>query len=165
MKYLAGLFVCLFLIFAVGGQVSAQAQMTSVGTNYGTNTTKVFPLDQDHWVGTQEITGIRLDDSGKGPFHMMTTHIVLIMYGDKSGVRLHGYSTFVDKDGDKMMAELQEASLTSPKGKGKVLGGTGKFAGIEGTVDYEVSSPKEFPEGTGRTICREVWKLTLKAPL
>jgi hypothetical protein len=32
-------------------------------------------------------------------------------------------------------------------------------------VDYEVSNPKGFPEGTDRTICREVWKLTLKAPL
>ena len=165
MKYFAGSLVCLVLIFALGGQLSAQTQMTSVGTNYGTNTTKVSPLDQDHWVATQEITGMRLDDSGKGPFHQMTTHIVLILYGDKSGVRLHGYSTFVDKDGDKMMAELWEASLTSPKGKGKVLGGTGKFAGIEGTVEYEVSNTKGFPEGTGRTICREVWKLTLKAPL
>lgn len=165
MKYFAGSLVCLVLIFTMGGQVSAQTQVTSVGTNYGSNVTRVSPLDQDHWVATQEITGIRLDDSGKGPFHQMTTHIVLILYGDKSGVRLHGYSTFMDKDGDKVMGELWEASLTSPKGKGKVLGGTGKFAGIEGTVDYEVSNPKGFPQETGRTICREVWKLTLKAPL
>ena len=95
----------------------------------------------------------------------MTTHVMLILSGDKSGVRLHGYSTFMDKDGDKMMAELWEASLASPKGMGKVLGGTGKFASIEGTVDYEVSDPKGFPEGIDRTICREVWKLVLKPPL
>jgi len=164
MKYLT-IALVIFAVLAAVGQAVAQTQMTSVGTNYGSNVTKIFPIDQDHWVGTQEITGIRLDDSGKGPFHQMTTHIVLILYGDKSGVRLHGYSTFMDKDGDKIMADLSEASLTSPKGKGKVLGGTGKFAGIEGTVDYEVSNPKGFPEGTDRTICREVWKLTLKAPL
>jgi hypothetical protein len=164
MKYLT-IALVIFAVLAAGGQAVAQTQMTSVGTNYGSNVTKISPIDQDHWVGTQEITGIRLDDSGKGPFHLMTTHIVLILYGDKSGVRLHGYSTFMDKDGDKVMADLSEASLTSPKGKGKVLGGTGKFAGIEGTVDYEVSNPKGFPEGTDRTICREVWKLTLKTPL
>ncbi len=164
MKYLTIVSV-IAAILATGGQAVAQTQMTSVGTNYGSNVTKISPIDQDHWVGTQEITGIRLEDSGKGPFHLMTTHIVLILYGDKSGVRLHGYSTFMDKDGDKVMAELSEASLTSPKGKGKVLGGTGKFAGIEGTCEYEVSNPKGFPEGTGRTICREVWKLTLKTPL
>ena len=164
MKYLT-IALVIFAVLAAVGQAVAQTQMTSVGTNYGSNVTKIFPIDQDHWVGTQEITGIRLDDSGKGPFHQMTTHIVLILYGDKSGVRLHGYSTFMDKDGDKIMADLSEASLTSPKGKGKVLGGTGKFAGIEGTVDYEVSNPKGFPEGTDRTICREVWKLTLKVPL
>ena len=164
MKYLT-IALVIFAVLAAVGQAVAQTQMTSVGTNYGLNVTKIFPIDQDHWVGTQEITGIRLDDSGKGPFHQMTTHIVLILYGDKSGVRLHGYSTFMDKDGDKIMADLSEASLTSPKGKGKVLGGTGKFAGIEGTVDYEVSNPKGFPEGTDRTICREVWKFTLKTPL
>ena len=165
MKNLLVSVLCLAMALSLGGQVFAQTQMTSVGINYGSNVTRIFPIDQDHWAGTQEITGIRLDDSGKGPFHQMTTHIVLILYGDKSGVRLHGYSTFMDKDGDKFMAELWEASMTSPKGKGKVLGGTGKFAGIEGTVDYEVSNPKGFPEGTDRTICREVWKLTLKAPL
>ena len=164
MKYLT-IALVIFAVLAAGGQAVAQTQMTSVGTNYSSNVTKIFPIDQDHWVGTQEITGIRLDDSGKGPFHMMTTHIVLTLYGDKSGVRLHGYCTFMDKDGDKVMADLSEASLTSPKGKGKVLGGTGKFAGIEGTVDFEVSNPKGFPEGTGRTICREVWKFTLKTPL
>ena len=164
MKYLKVVLV-IFAVLALGGQAIAQTQITSVGTNYGSNVTRIFPIDKDHWVGTQEITGIRLEDSGKGPFHEMTTHIVLILYGDKSGVRLHGYSTFMDKDGDKVMAELWEASLTSPKGKAKVLGGTGKFDGITGTCDYEVSNPKGFPEGTDRTICREVWKLTLKTPL
>ena len=164
MKYFT-IALVIFAVLAAVGQAVAQTQMMSVGTNYGSNVTKIFPIDQDHWVGTQEITGIRLDDSGKGPFHQMTTHIVLILYGDKSGVRMHGYSTFMDKDGDKVMAELWEASLTSPKGRGKVLGGTGKFAGIEGTVDYEVSNPKGFPEGTDRTICREVWKFILKTPL
>ncbi len=164
MKYLKVALV-IFSVLAMGGQAVAQTQITSVGTNYGTNVTKIFPIDQDQWVGTQEITGFRLDDSGKGPFNRMTTHIVLILYGDKSGVRLHGYSTFMDKDGDKFMAELWEASLTSPGGKGKVLGGTGKFDGITGTVDYEVSNLKGIPEGTGRTICREVWKFTMKAPL
>ncbi len=163
MKYLTIALVGLAVL--AGGRAVAQTQMTSVGTNYGSNVMKISQLDPDHWVGTQEITGIRLDDSGKGPFHLMTTYIVLILYGDKSGVRLHGYSTFMDRDGDKLMAELSEASLTSPKGKGKVLGGTGKFAGIEGTCEFEVSNPKGSPDGTGRTICREVWKFTLKTPL
>ncbi len=78
MKYLKVVLV-IFAVLAVAGQAVAQTQITSVGTNYGSNVTRIFSIDQDHWAGTQEITGVRLDESGKGPFHQMTTHIVLIL--------------------------------------------------------------------------------------
>jgi hypothetical protein len=90
----------------------------------------------------------------------------LIMYLDKGVYHYHGYETDADKDGDKMVLELWDIPPdNSNKGKCKIVGATGKFAGIEGAIDFEAQNPKGFPEGTNRTISKEVWKLILKNPL
>lgn len=165
MKWLSVL-ACLVLVLALGGQASAQAQIISTGTNYGASTMKMSPIDQDHWVATVEQMGIRVDDTGKGPFHLLSTDIQMIMYGDKNGIQYHGYETHVDKDGDKVIWEIWGFPVGTEKGKGKVVGATGKFAGMEGTMDFALANPpKGFPEGTSRTVCKEVMKVTLKAPL
>ena len=57
MKWRFATAVFLVLALCVGGQAFAQTQITSVGTNYGSTVTKVFPIDKEHWVGTQEIRG------------------------------------------------------------------------------------------------------------
>ncbi|HUI72656.1 MAG TPA: hypothetical protein VL354_19195 [Spirochaetia bacterium] len=157
--------VCIALIFALGGQVSAQGQITTTGTNYGASTMTFSPMDQDHWVAEVEQLGVRVDDTGKGPFHLLSTDIKMIMYGEKAGVQYYGYETHVDKDGDKIIWEIWGLP-NSNKGKGKIIASTGKFAGAEGTVDFELlNPPKGFPEGTTRTVCREYMKIVLKAPL
>ena len=166
MKWISLSAFYLFLIFALGGQVSAQTQMTTTGINYGSSTMKISSIDKDTWVGTVEQMGIRVDDTSKGPFHLISTDIQMIMFGDKTGVRYYGYETHVDKDGDKVIWEIWGFPVGSNKGKGKIIGATGKFEGIEGTMDFVLQNPPQgFPEGTSRTVCKEVMKLTLKAPL
>jgi len=166
MKWLCVLAASLTLALAFGGQAFAQIQMTSTGTNYGSDASTFSPIDQEHWVATTDQMGVRVDDSGKGPFHLISTDIRLLLFGDKSGVHYHGYYTMADKDGDKLMWEIWDFPAGSRTGKGKVIGATGKFSGIEGTMDYELMpTPKGFPWGTGRTIAKEVVKLTLKNPL
>ncbi|HVO39079.1 MAG TPA: hypothetical protein VMV03_08630 [Spirochaetia bacterium] len=157
---------CLVFVLALGGQAAGQTQMTTTGTNYGASTMKIYPIDQERWLATVEQMGIRVDDTGKGPFHLISTDIRMIMYGDKAGVQYRGYETHVDKDGDKVIWEIWGFPIGTNKGKGKVIGATGKFAGLEGTMDFVLMNPpKGFPEGTSRTICKEVMNLTLKAPL
>jgi hypothetical protein len=166
MKWRIAAVFCLVLALAWRGQAFAQTQMTSTGTNYGSTTWKVMPVDQDHMVFIGEQVGVRVDDSGKGPFNNTATHIAMILYMEKGVFRTHGYETHVDKDGDKIVWEIWDFPAGTNKGKGKILYTTGKFAGMQGTVDYVLQpTPKDFPEGTSRTICQEVWKLTLKNPL
>ena len=120
----------------------------------------VSPLDKEHWVATAEQEGIRVDDTGKGPFHLLSTDIKFIFYNDKDGMQYRGYETHTDKDGDRVFWEIWGIPGTN-KGKGKVIGATGKFTGMEGTMDFELGP------GTSqdRTVCREFMKLTLKTPL
>jgi hypothetical protein len=162
MKQMVRLLACLILILAMVGYASAQ-KLSSTGTNYGSGTMKVAPIDKDLWVASLEQLGIRVDERGKGPFHLLSTEISMVMYQDKTGLHYHGYETYVDMDGDKVFWEIWDAV---GKGTGKAIAGTGKFAGIEGTMEFVLMNPpKPFPEGTIRAVCRESIKVILKKPI
>jgi hypothetical protein len=83
-----------------------------------------------------------------------------VLYRGKDGTRLRGFETWTDKDGDKLVWEIMEKKVadsppgTSP-GTAKVFSGTGKYVGMQGSMDWLLRYPKPFPEGTGRGICRE----------
>lgn len=157
----------LVLTFALGGRAQAQTQLTTTGVNYGSwNMVKWTQIDPEHGVGYLELMGIRVDDTGKGPFHNIATHLVMVLHVDKTGVKSDGYETHTDKDGDKVIWAISGTVIQGvDKGSAKVIAATGKFAGMEGTMEYVTQSLKSFPEGTGRTICKESMKLNLKKPL
>jgi hypothetical protein len=166
MKWLFVSALGLMMVFALGGQVSAQVQITTSGINYASLTMHVSPIDQEHWVATGDQLGIRIDDTGKGLFNMLSTDIQFTFYGDKNGMRYHGFETHTDKDGDKVIWDMWDMGPGSNKGRGKIIGATGKFAGAEGTMDFDLlNPPKGFPEGTFRTVCHEHMNITLKNPL
>jgi hypothetical protein len=155
----------LVLAFTWGGEGLSQTQkeMTLTGTNISGATSKVFPLDKDHIVMQVESMGVRVDDSGGGPFHEISTHIVAIGYVDKGVLTFKGIETHMDKDGDKVIWEIaQSPGAARGTGTGKIIGATGKFTGWQGTMEYATKVPKGFPDGTNRWICREVMKITTK---
>jgi hypothetical protein len=149
-----------------GGVVFAQGakELQFSGTHYYGHTPKVFKLDQDQMIIQFETLGVRVNDSGEGPFHEASVQIVGIVYRGKDGNRLRGFETWTDKDGDKLVWEIMEKKVensppgTSP-GTAKVFSGTGKYLGMQGTMDWVLRYPKPFPEGTGRGICREAVKI------
>ncbi len=156
------------LVIAItwGGEIFAQGtkELQFSGTHYYGHTPKVFKLDQDQMIIQFETLGVRVNDGGEGPFHEASVQIVGVLYRGKDGTRLRGFETWTDKDGDKLVWEIMEKKAadsppgTSP-GTAKVFSGTGKYVGMQGSMDWLLRYPKPFPEGTGRGICREEVKL------
>ncbi len=153
----------LVLAIAWGEESFAQAkkEMTFSGTHYFASTPKVFPLEPGRIIMQSEMMGVRVNDSGDGPFHGASVHIVMVSYRSKEYNGTRGYETWTDKDGDKVIWELLDTPAGTSKSPARLLGGTGKYAGWQGTVEYTLTFPKPFPEGTGRGICREHIKLIL----
>jgi hypothetical protein len=158
--------ICLGIAIGWGGQAFAQVakEVQFSGTHYYGHTPKVFKLDQDQMIMQFETLGVRVNDSGEGPFHEASVHIVGILSRGKDGTRLRGFETWTDKDGDKLVWEIMEKKIANPEpgtspGTAKVFSGTGKYIGMQGTMDWVLRFPKPFPEGTGRGICREVVKI------
>ncbi|MFZ0132790.1 MAG: hypothetical protein WAK95_09635 [Desulfobacterales bacterium] len=150
------------LVITSGGQGLAQSkkERSFSGTHYYGHTPKVYKLDEEQMIIQFETLGVRVNDSGDGPFHETSVNLVGVMYRGKEGSRLRAFETWTDSDGDKLIWELVDKKAedsppgTTP-GTAKVFSGTGKYTGMEGTMDFLVRNPKSFPAGTGRGICRE----------
>jgi hypothetical protein len=146
-----------------GGKSFAQAkkEMTFSGTHYFSSTPKIFRLGPDQIIMQAENLGVRVNDSGDGPFHGTSVHIVLVSYRSKEYNGNRGYVTWIDKDGDKVIWELLDALPGASSSPGRMIAATGKYVGWQGTIEYTMQFPRPFPEGTGRGICRENIKLIL----
>jgi hypothetical protein len=156
----------LLAVITWGGESFSQSskELNFSGTHYYGHTPKVYKLDEDQMIIQFETLGVRVNDGGEGPFHEASVQIVGVLYRGKDGTRLRGFETWTDKDGDKLVWEIMEKKAadsppgTSP-GTAKVFSGTGKYVGMQGSMDWLLRYPKPFPEGTGRGICREEVKL------
>jgi hypothetical protein len=154
----------LIMVLALGGQAFSQTRLVFKGINYASTGLKTMPVDKDHLVLVGEQMGVEIND--KPAFNNMSTHFSLIVYFSKdTGWHFHGYGVYADKDGDTMLWEIWDSPFGADGGKGKLIGATGKFAGMDGTCDFVNEHPRGWPETTGRLVCRENWNLTLKNPL
>ena len=149
--------------------VSVAAEMPKEGTLAGTvtyaGTHKIIPLDKQNFVLVYENMGVRVSDTGKGPFNGMSTLNVGVIYFENGEGRLRGYIFNTDKDGDKVIMELTEdASHLGGKptsGTGTIIGGTGKFKGIQGEMEYNRRTLKPAAKGTHQAISKGTgtWKI------
>ena len=73
--------------------------------------------------------------------------------------RESSYESWTDKDGDKVIWELMDRPSGASSSPGRLIVGTGKYTGWEGTMEFTLQFPKTFPKGTMRGNCREVVKI------
>lgn len=164
---LMALVFVILIIFSTNNVFSQNPREISFsGTHYYGHTPKIYKIDQDQLIIQFETLGVRANDEGSGPFHEAAVHIIGILYKGKDGGKLRAFETWTDANGDKVIWELTEKNSkdaqpgTSP-GTARIVSGTGKYAGIQGTMDYILRNPKSFPEGTGRGLCKENVRLLM----
>jgi type 1 fimbria pilin len=161
--------LALSIVFLTGLGFNATAQMSSEGAFSGTliyaGTFRTIPIDKERFVLTYENTGVRVEDSKSGPFHQVATHNIGVMYFEKGVGVLRGYLTWVDKDGDKVTWECTETDSkfgpVATKGTAKAIAGTGKFTGIQGSMEYTRQNLRPVADMTTQAISfsKGTWKL------
>jgi hypothetical protein len=162
----------LALVVLVAFVPFSNSEMATQGTGSTTNmystSYKVIPLEKDIMIITYESLGVLINDSGEGAFNNMSTYNVGIIYFEKGVGKLLGYMTCTDKDGDKTFIEINEdATKPAPNpnsGTGKFIGGTGKYTGIEGTMEYKRWDLRPAAKGTSQGISKTkaTWKIVEK---
>ena len=123
-------------------------------------------IDKDHWVAVVDMKGVKIDiTTGKGPLNNMASDTKIVLFGDKTGAHYFGYIVLQDNDGDKMVWQVWDTPAGGPnKGAGKIVAGTGKYEGAEGTITDEDINVRGYPEGTWQNVGKCIEKITLKKP-
>ena len=81
--------------------------------------------------------------SGGGPFAQGSRHsAACLVYAKESagGADLEVPCVFTDPSGDKWYMLVKESSVGGGKGSQRIVGGTGRFAGVTGNCPYEVKN-------------------------
>lgn len=135
-------------IAALAGEIPAEGAIDSTFTYISTPTT--MPSADGYEATVYDASLVLTGNSSASLLDRMAARCLLAgPNNQKSGAfRIAGWCTYSDRDGDMIFASDEESagSWSEPsKGSGKILGGTGKYAGITGaytfTNDY-FGSPK-----------------------
>lgn len=154
-------------VFGMGNLSFGQNEVTESWTVSYYGTIKMMQLVPGSRYVTWENFGVPITDSGQGLFHGATLRLLgTSVYGKESWTG-EFYGTYTLKDGEKVFAsgKMSGKVATPPvpyEGTLKLLGGTGKYSGIQGSGEY-VSYPIR-PPADGALHSYSKTKMTYKLP-
>ena len=155
------------LFMATTGPVIAE-EMAKGGSStiraYWVTTMTMLPMGEVNVQINYEGYGIVVGETEKSLLHNATAHVVgglLVCNGvfeNESGMAI-----YTRPDGEKIFATFKGSGQMgkSAKGIGTIVGGTGKFAGITGTMEYNRYQLRPPAEGTSASfmVGKGTWKL------
>jgi hypothetical protein len=115
--------------------------------------------DQEMTVSSSMMTAA--NDSGGGLLHNLAGRCLTSVLIDRASKTIdqHGYCTYTDADGDQVFEKVdinKQALGPVIVGKGEWIGGTGKYAGLQGVLEIRhnpLKSPTEgVVQGAGKKI-------------
>ena len=148
----------LFLIVTVGNVFSEEMAKEGLlsGHSFASGIWKGYPLEEGTQFNTWEQKGVMLSDSGKGPFHNMSSNCAGVALYNKGVGTVLGYCISLAPDGDKTLIEVRQENMKPGpglrKGTWKYIGGTGKFAGIQGGGDFTTYGVRPAEDGTYQNV-------------
>ncbi len=167
-KFLVVLSLVTLAVFGFGNIVRGQNEVTeSVTTSYY-GTSKAFPLGPDRIYMTWESFGVLVSDTGEGLFHNATIRCMGANLAEKGSWEGEGYCAYTLKDGEKvfisfkMGGKLGTPILPPSQGAAKMIGGTGKYSGIEGRTEYTSYYLRPSAEGIAQNYNKA--KIIYKLP-
>ena len=141
--FVAIIALCILFAFTQPSIAEMLKEGSGSSTTFYSGTFTAVPADKEHYIVHYTNKGVIVTDDKKSPFNNMSSYNVGTMYFENGVGRLIGYMTCTDPEGDKVVIELKETDAKPApapggnSGTGKYIYGTGKFAGIEGTIEYK----------------------------
>ncbi len=133
-------------LFATFGTPALAGELPKKGT-YSTTWTfsgpyKVIEIGKDKVSVMADFTLVVWNNAGEGVLHDMSGDCAFLGAGETG----NGYCALVDADGDKIYWAFHDVG--GGKGNATLDGGTGKFAGLQGSEDYTFVYTPDAPAGT-----------------
>ena len=123
---------------------------------------------QDMIVSSAILTAV--NDAGSGFLHNLAGRCLMSVVIDKVVKTLdqHGYCTYTDADGDQLFAkvDIDKQPLGAViLGKGQWVGGTGKYAGLEGAIEIHHSPLKSPTDGVVQASGKKIGTYKINKPM
>jgi hypothetical protein len=164
---IVGLSLVLLLTFGINVQAQSN-EVNETGTTTFYNTFKILPLGEGIFYMTYEAFGTTVSDTGGGLFHNATSRFLGSMKIEKGIYKDEkGWGVYNLQNGDKVFVTYTMAGVVKPggvgfaKGTGTIIGGTGKAAGIRGSVELNRTALRSGIEGVGQSYTKITIKYTL----
>jgi hypothetical protein len=154
-------------VFGFGNIALGQSEVTeSVTTSYYA-TSKTLPLGPDRVYLTWEAFGVVLSDTGQGLFHNVTIRCIGANRGEKESWEGEGSCYYTLKDGEKVFLTIKQGGkfampMPPSKGTATMVGGTGKYSGIQGRTEYTSYYLRPSADGIGQSYNKA--KIIYKLP-
>ena len=163
------LVLSLVLLLTLGINVQAQnKEVSETCTTTWYAPSKMLPLGEGIVALTYEGIGTTVSDTGRGLFHNATTRFLGSLKVEKGVYKdERGWGVYNLQNGDKVFVTYTAAGEVKPgglgfgKGTGTIIGGTGKAAGIQGSVEYTRTMVRSALEGIGQSYSKKTIKYTL----
>ena len=153
------------LAFSVSGanaqQLPAEGKFSITYTSLNAAPVKPIAIGKDQEMTVSSAMMTAANDSGGGLLHNLTGRCLMSVLTDRASKTIdqHGYCTYTDADGDQVFEKVdinKQALGPVIVGKGEWIGGTGKYAGLQGVFEIRhnpLKSPTEgVVQGAGKKI-------------
>lgn len=143
-------------IFVFSGGAGAQQLPKSGSINFHTGwkfTGEVLTVADKHMQGHGTVIGVTFNDKGSGPLHLGPANCFDTFHLIEGRGKNKGFCAFGDADGDRIFTEFSGMLVPEGGGNGtnEITGGTGKYAGIQGSGPWKCK-----PSGTnGELNCSQ----------
>jgi hypothetical protein len=150
---------CLIIAAAIGAFITpvAQAQQLAKSGSINFHTGWKYSADvvkatDQHVVGKGNVTGVTFNDKGSGPLHLGPANCFEAFFMAEGKGRDKGYCAFGDTDGDRIFTDFTGTfGADGANGTNEIIGGTGKYAGIQGSGPWKCKSSG----GNGESQCTQ----------
>jgi hypothetical protein len=162
-----GLSLVLLLTFGVNVQAQNK-EVSETGTTTYYVTSKVLPVGQGIIYMSYEAIGTNVSDTGGGLFHNATARVLGGINIEKGVWKdERGWGVYNLQNGDKVFFKFTAVGEAKPggaglaKGTATITGGTGKAAGIQGSIELNRTIVRSAIEGVGQSYSKDTIKYTL----
>ncbi len=145
------------LVLVIGFAATVEAQIPKEGSSSMTfvysatyKALPMGPMGQERLQMTYENMGVIIGDTGNELLHNTSVRCLGALHAVKGETNNSGFCVGTRPDGDQIFWTYQSTGKlgAGSKGTSTIVGGTGKFIGIQGSSEYTDSPLRPAAEGT-----------------
>jgi hypothetical protein len=166
MKKAGAILIITIVIGVIAGSAFSEEMAkegSQKGKNYFTGTSKVLAMGQEYLQMNYEGSGVSVNDSGKGFMHLAAIYAIGAIQAVNGVFEETGFMVMTATDGDKTYATYNVSGTFGKPANGTWtwVGGTGKYAGIEGSGEFTRYALQNATEGvfTSTSVTKGNYKL------